>query len=171
MRCPNCNEENIAGADLCENCGSDLAGLDLPEAEAGFRGRLLTDKLRDLPLAPPLAATPETTAAEAIAIMRQARHGCVLIRENAELIGIFTERDVLTRIVRAGRDPRTTTMAQVMTAEPSVLQASDPPAFAIHLSVARGLRHIPVIEGADLLGLISVRHLLRHIHEMVLSAE
>lgn len=171
MRCPNCGHDNIAGADLCDSCGTDLAGLDLAEAEAGFRGRLMTDRLGDLPLVPPLLVSRASSAAEAIELMRQAHHGCVLVEDEGGLVGIFTERDVLTRVVRPGRDPQKVTLAEVMTDNPVSLAPEDPPAFAIHLSVARGLRHLPVTDGPELRGFISVRDLLRHIHEVVLGKD
>ena len=170
MLCPNCGHDNIQGADLCERCGSDLAGLDLPEAQPGFRGRLLTDAVSDLPLVAPLSVGIDSTAADAIELMREARHGCVLVRDGTRLVGIFTERDVVTRIVRPDREPGRTPMHEVMTPRPITLSPTDPPAFAIHLSAARGLRHLPVVDGDDVLGFISVRHLLRHIHDVVLGS-
>ncbi len=169
MLCPNCGYDNIQGIDLCERCGSDLAGLDLPEAQSGFRGRLWSDRVGNLPMVPPLSVTPEATVAEAIAKMRQARHGCVLVRKDSHLVGIFTERDVITRIVRTGNDPKKVSIGEVMTAQPITLSPNDPPAHAIHLSVARGLRHLPIVDGDEVLGFISVRHLLRHIYEAVLD--
>ena len=60
-------------------------------------------------------------------------------------------------------------MFEVMTPRPITLSPSDPPAHAIHLSAARGLRHLPVVESDQVLGFISVRHLLRYIHEDVLA--
>lgn len=169
MLCPNCGHDNIPGTDLCHSCGSDLAGLDLPEAHAGFRGRLMTDHVGDLPLSPPLEVNGEATVATAIARMREAQHGCVLVQEGASLLGIFTERDVLTRVIRPGKDPDQVTMAEVMTSDPITLAISDPPAHAIHLSAARGLRHLPVADGDRIVGFISVRQLLRHIHDHVLD--
>jgi len=169
LNCPNCGHDNIQGSDLCESCGSDLAGLDLLEAQTGFQGRLMTDHVGDLPLTGPLSVQPHTTAAEAIALMREAGHGCVLVLDGTQLIGIFTEKDVLTRVVRPDTDPQEVTMAEIMTPRPITLSSSDPPAHAIHLSAARGLRHLPVVDDGKVLGFISVRHLLRHIHENVLG--
>jgi len=172
LLCPNCGYDNIQGTDLCESCGSDLAGFDLPEAQPGFRGRLMTDHVGDLHLiAPPAAVQIDTTAAEAISLMREARHGCVLVQNESELVGIFTERDVLTRVIRPGKAPQQVSMSEVMTPQPITLAPSDPPAHAIHLSAAGGLRHLPVVEGDRTLGFISVRHLLRHIHENLLGKE
>ena len=169
MRCLNCGQDNIPGTDLCENCGSDLAGLDLPEAHAGFRGRLMTGQIGDLHLVAPLSVQPNASVAEAIEVMRNAKHGCVLIQDGAQLVGIFTERDVITRVIRASKDPRATPIAEVMTPRPITLAPSDPPAHAIHLCASRGMRHLPIVDEDVVLGFISVRHLLRHIHEEVLE--
>ncbi len=169
MNCPSCGHDNIAGVEVCASCGSDLAGLDLPESHAGFRGRLLTGHIGDLRLVPPATSSSDSTVAEAIQTMRDQKHGSVMVIDDGRLIGIFTERDVLTKVVRSGRDSSTTQVREVMTANPITLDLSDPPAYAIHLSVARGLRHLPVIDGHEVKGLVSVRDLLRHIHEDVLG--
>ncbi|MDX1504030.1 MAG: CBS domain-containing protein, partial [Thermoanaerobaculia bacterium] len=95
-RCPHCAAENLPGADVCDHCGSDLAGLDIPEAEGGFRGRLLTARLGDLKLSPAVVAAPEDTVSRAVERMREARSGCVLVFRDGELAGLFNERDLLT---------------------------------------------------------------------------
>lgn len=170
MLCPYCSHENIAGIEFCEGCGADLAGLDLPESHVGFRGRLLTAKIGDLRLVPPTVSTSETTVAAAIQTMRDQKHGSVMVIDDGKLNGIFTERDVLTKVIREGRDATTTKVREVMTPNPITLDRSDPPAYAIHLSVARGFRHLPVTDGDEIKGLVSVRDLLRHIKEDVLGA-
>ncbi len=170
MRCPFCGHDNLQGIELCESCGADLAGLDLPEAGRGLRGRLLTDRMDGLALSPVLELPPTATVAEAVALMRRERHGCVLVRQDGFLAGIFTEWDLLTRVLRPGRDPGATALGDVMTADPVRLQASDPPAFAIHLMVARDLRHVPVVDGERLLGFVSVRTLLRYIRHQLMAA-
>lgn len=168
MRCPGCGHENIPGSDLCESCGWDLAGLDIPEAKGGLRGALMTGRVRDIPLVPPLVLTPGASVAEAIGLMRRERHGCVLVGEGGGLLGIFTERDLLSRVVRKGRDPRSIHLGEVMTPDPYTVSPADPPAFAIHRMVAQGLRHLPVVDGTQLLGFISVRNILRYIHQDVI---
>ncbi len=168
MRCPNCGTDNIQGSDLCERCGSDLAGLDLPAAGAGFRGKLLSARVGDLELTPPLAVGPETPVADCIAKMREAHHGCVLVLEDSRLRGIFTERDVLTRVVRPRLDPATP-VAKVMTPKPYTLEPGDPPVFAVHMCAVRGLRHLPVVDDGKVVGFLSVRHLLRFVLEEVIA--
>lgn len=169
MRCPSCGSRNIQGVDACENCGSDLAGLDLPEAGRGFTGRLLSDRIGDLDLSPALTVAPETTVAESISRMRERRSGCVLVVRDGELEGLFNERHVLTRVLRADVDPATTPVSEVMSTEPLRLDPDDPPAFAVHCMVSRGFRHLPVVKGEELLGYLSVRNILAYLHRDVIS--
>ena len=169
MRCPYCGLENIPGIEQCENCSAELAGLDLPENAAGFRGRMLRDTVRGLTLAPALTVSASDTVASCMATMKEARHGCVLVTDGPQLVGIFTERDVLARVVTAGLDSETTEVAEVMTNRPVTLDPDDPPAYAIHRVVAGGFRHLPVVDGNEILGFISVRNLLRYIHDDVMA--
>lgn len=171
MICPNCGAQNIAGSDLCEDCGTDLAGLDLPEAGAGFEGRLMTERLALVELTAPLSVGFDATVGEAIDRMREARHGCVLVQRGADLVGIFTERDLLTRVLLTGADPDATPISGVMTAEPATVTPDDPIAFAMHRMVAQGHRHLPVVSGGRLLGFVSVRNLLAHVHRELLGGE
>lgn len=169
MQCPFCGHDNIQGEELCKSCGAELAGLDIPEAGDGVGGRLLTDRIADLDLSPAPTLSPDATVADALALMRRERHGCVLVLEDGVLCGIFTERDVLSRIVLPRRDATATHLSAVMTPDPVRLAAEDPPAFAIHSMVARGLRHLPVLSGAELLGFISVRNILRYLRRDLLA--
>ena len=170
MRCPNCGTDNIPGNDLCEVCGSDLAGLDLVESQVSFEGQLMSDRIGDLTMGPPLVVDGETSVHEAVETMRRFRHGCALAQEGDRLVGIFTERDLLTRVIRRGLEPSEVKISEVMTRGPWTLSPGDPPAFAIHRMVQQGLRHLPVINGGELQGFISVRNILRYIHEDVINS-
>jgi CBS domain-containing protein len=169
VRCPFCGESNIPGVDLCEGCGADLAGLDLPEEARGFAGRLMTDRIGRIHLIPPLVVARESSVSEAVELMRRERHGCVLVEDGPKLVGIFTERDVLARVVRRGADPKTTPVGEAMTPDPRTLTPEDPPAFAIHRMVVGGLRHLPIVDGNRVAGFISVRNVLRYIASDVLA--
>lgn len=164
MLCPNCGIDNIPGEDSCESCGTDLAGLDLPEAGSGFRGRMLSDRIGDLRLSPAVTVAPDCTVEEAIQRMRQARSGCVLVADGGELLGIFNERHVLTRVLRETRDPAATAITEVMSAGPLALSPEDPPAHAVHCMVDYGFRHLPVVADGKILGYVSVRNILDYIH-------
>lgn len=169
MLCPSCSYDNIPGADVCEDCGSDLAGLDLPEAQTGVAGRLLSDTIADLPLAPRLVAAPSETVETVIRRMRDERQGYAMVVEEERLVGIFTERDVLDRIVGRGADPASTPVAEVMTPEPITLSPHNPPAWAMHRMVSQSFRHLPITDGDEVVGLLSIRGVLRYLYEDVLG--
>lgn len=171
MRCPFCGADNIPGVELCESCGSELAGLDIPEASSGGVGRLMRDRIDDIELTPPVTATADESVEAVVHRMREARHGCVQIVDGDEPIGIFSERDVMSRVVMPGRDPSTTTMGEVMTKSPMTLSVDSPPAHAIHRMVSQGFRHLPITRDGELAGSISVRNILRYIDREILGAE
>ena len=169
MRCPHCDCDNIPGAQLCEECGLDLAGLDIPEADEGLVGRLMTDRISELTVISPLKVAAQSTVEEVIGLLRQEHHGCVLVEDEGKLVGIFTERDVLVRVLRPGLDPADVPVSEVMSPDPLTLEPGDPPAFAIHRMVVGGLRHLPVVDGGKLLGFISVRDVLRYLHDDIMA--
>jgi CBS domain-containing protein len=171
MICHGCGRDNIPGSDHCEECGLDLAGLDLPEAGGGFRGKLLNDRLAEVGLSTPVVVEVTAPVREAIEEMRRRKCGCALVFAQSELVGIFDESDVLTRVVVPGIDPATTTMAAVMSPDPLHLSVDDPPAYAVHCMVARGFRHMAVLAGEDLQGYVSVRNILAYLErEVMVSA-
>ncbi len=164
MLCPSCAHDNIPGVDVCENCGSDLAGLDLPEAQDGVAGRLLTDEIGDLPLAPRVTALPDETVAAVIGRMRRERQGYAMVIEEDRLVGIFTERDVLERTVLEG-DP-STPIAELMTRDAVTLRPDQGLAEAIGIMADQRIRHIPLVDRAGReCGLIGGRDVLRYIAE------
>ena len=171
MRCPFCGTDNIAGNELCESCGSDLAGLDTPEARGGAVGRLMTDRISDIDLTPPITASADDTVEAVVLRMREARHGCVQVLDDEGQTGIFTERDVMSRVLLRGLDPGATAVGDVMTPRPTTLSIGDPPAHAIHRMVSQGFRHLPITRGGKLAGSISVRNLLRYIDRKILGTD
>lgn len=107
------------------------------------------------------AVEPAATVLEAVRRMNEERIGCLLVREGEQVVGIFTERDVLTRVLDRGLDPGTTTVAQVMTTEPVSVR----PGLTVHEAMAvvteKRCRHLPVIEDQRLLGMVSIGDLTR----------
>ena len=81
-------------------------------------------------LTPPVAVSPDAAVNEAVRLMKQHRVGCVLIQDGGRLIGILTERDILTKLVGTGADPALVKVDAVMTRKPETLGPDDPVAFA-----------------------------------------
>lgn len=110
---------------------------------------------------------PTNTVREAVKEMTARRIGAAMVVDNDKLVGIFTERDVLTRVVAAERDAAATTLAEVMTANPDTIKASDAVVLALEIMNKRGYRHLPVVEGDKLVGIVSIRDLYRTIKEQM----
>ena len=111
-----------------------------------------------------VTARPDQTAAEAIRTMLDAGVGSVVICEGPEPVGIFTERDVL-RLAGNGAAFGTTLLRDVMTPNPLTASADDGILAAAQLMGERNLRHLPVVEGGNLVGIVSIRDVLGFLAE------
>lgn len=108
-----------------------------------------------------LLELPETASVRDAAVrMRDRGVGAVLITEGARLDGIFTERDVLNRVVAAGRDPDRTPLSEVMTRDPQTIGPDELAVDALRYMCEGGYRHLPVIENGQLVGIVSRRDFL-----------
>lgn len=104
---------------------------------------------------------PHATVFEAVQKMVEARIGAVLVVDEDRLVGIFSERDVLVRVVSLHRDPLTTPVAHVMTIDPITIDASMPVDEVLDQHSGKEFRHLPVLDEGHLVGMVSVRDLLR----------
>ena len=105
----------------------------------------------------PLVGRPEDTVGTAAARMAAHRCGSILVCEDEKLRGIFTERDLLARVVADGRDPATTRLAEVMTRDPATIGSTASVAEAVRQMDEGCFRHLPVLEGEHVLGVVSLR--------------
>ena len=101
---------------------------------------------------------PETTVAEAAKRMATKNTGATLLMENDTLIGIFTERDAVFRVLAKGLDAHATLLRQVMTPNPATLAPNTTYGHALLLMHERGFRHVPVVEGSRVLGIVAARN-------------
>lgn len=105
----------------------------------------------------PLTAAPETFVRKAAKLMAARRVGSILIVEDHQLVGIFTERDMLVRVVARGLDAQVTRIADVMTRAPVTIDPDKPFGYALLVMHENGFRHLPVVEGGKLIGTLSSR--------------
>ena len=129
---------------------------------------LLNDTVRLLAPSEPLRMSPDHSVARAIQAMVQNRRAAVVIvDEPGRLIGIFTERDVLTRVMGAGRVARDTLLRDVMTPEPESLRPDDRICYAINRMHAGGFRSLPLVDDAHRpIGIITVNDVVRWLAEI-----
>ena len=99
---------------------------------------------------------PLSTVIDAVNVMNDHHVGSVLVMESGEPVGIFSERDVLVRVVAAHRDPRQTLVRDVMTTRIHTTSPDEPLLSVMSLITERRCRHVPVMEGDALVGLISI---------------
>ncbi|MDL9999392.1 CBS domain-containing protein [Variovorax sp. J22P240] len=104
---------------------------------------------------------PQASVRDAACVMTRANCGSVLIMEPPDiLLGILTERDLMTRVLARGLDPEHTTTREVMTPNPICVPPETPVSDAIVLMLERGFRHLPLLSGKKILGVFSVRDAL-----------
>ncbi len=125
--------------------------FEAPRAsERVFDAALLREPVAVLPVRRALTVSPHTTVTEAMRMMKSEHRSCVVITDdgtrNSKITGIFTERDVLFRVVDRGRNPAALPIGEVMTPDPETLSVRSSVALALNLMSVGGFRHIPVVD-------------------------
>ncbi len=126
---------------------------------------LQKERIRTLRLSEPARVSPETSLADTIRAMRAARIGCTLVCEEGRVIGIFTERDVLNKILGSKVD-YAAPIRRFMTTEPCSLNPDDSLGKAIRMMTEKGYRHVPLLDeqGRDA-GMVCAKDLVEYIAE------
>ena len=104
-----------------------------------------------------LKAAPETLVSKAAKLMAAKNVGAIMVVEDDRLVGIFTERDVVFRVVARGLDAQTTRLADVMTRAPHTVEPDKPFGYALLVMQEKGFRHLPVIQDGKPIGIVSSR--------------
>jgi CBS domain-containing protein len=94
--------------------------------------------------------------------MAERNIGAVAVLRGEELAGIFSERDLMKRVVAAGKNPTATTVEEVMTADPLVVSPNEKITDCMRMMKEHSFRHLPICDGRKLKGLLSLRDLLLH---------
>ena len=102
------------------------------------------------------------TVLETVRAMVQRNIGAVPVLHNGKLVGIFSERDLMKRVVAEGRDPRSTCLAEVMTDDPLTVSMTEEVANCMTIMRRHSFRHLPVCHEGQLVGIVSLRDLLLH---------
>ena len=105
--------------------------------------------------------SPQTPVFEAVNLMNEHNIGSLVVEKDDRVAGIFTERDVLVRVVAADRDPHSTPVEDVMTRDPMCVQQSMPTRELMVVATDKRCRHFPIVEDGKLIGLVSTGDLVR----------
>src|SRR5438128_2164707 len=164
MICPNCGHDNLPGSEECSRCLQDLTQLDLPVAQNRVERSLMEDPVQALQPREPVTIPPSATVREAVERMLSENLGALLVvDEHEQLVGIFSERDLLMKVAGQFSSYDAITVRDVMTPKPDSVTAEDTLAFAVHKMDVGGYRHVPVVDNGRPTGVLSARDLLRHI--------
>jgi CBS domain-containing protein len=168
--CPCCGYLNLPGADECEMCLISLTQEEMPVAEARkvLAASLYHDTVASLEPAAAFSLPESATVAEAVAAMQDKRIGSVLVTDDdGKLSGIFTERDVLARVVAEEIDPQSRSIGAVMTRDPETIELDSSLAQAFHRMMVSDLRYLPltdeegrpvsIVTSRDLIDFLSAR--------------
>ena len=166
--CPECGFENAPETAVCEACETNVLRPERDGGGSPFADHLAADAVAVLASLPPQFMAAGSTVAEAITAMRDSGAGYVLVVDDGRILGIFTERDLLGRVLAAGRTPGDTRIDSVMTRDPVVLREDDSLAIAINKMVMGYFRHIPLVDaGGRVRGVTSSHDLLRHLRALM----
>ena len=112
---------------------------------------------------PPVQITPDSTVYEAIEASIPQKVGAVAVVDKTKLIGIFTERDVMVKVVHKKLDPQTTIVRDVMTAPVVTIQPDLPVRQVLEMMLDKHIRHLPISsDGKTVQGMLSIRNVLQH---------
>ena len=106
--------------------------------------------------------TVEQNVLDVVCIMVERNIGAVPVMADGQLVGVFSERDLMRRVVAENRDPRSTRVGEVMTPKPFVVAPTESVENCMLVMRRHGFRHLPICEGERLLGIVSLRDIILH---------
>ena len=110
--------------------------------------------------------TPEATVFEALNLMAEHNIGALLVMADDDIKGIVSERDCIRKVDVMGKSAKDTKISEIMTSDVITVDADQPLEECMGLTIDKNIRHLPVCEGKQLLGLLSVRDVLREVIEV-----
>jgi CBS domain-containing protein len=169
--CPYCDSPNIEGEENCEQCGLPLSEMHLPMPASSIERRLLKDRVSSLYPKAPSTVAPTATVRDVLAKLVDERIGCVLVVDNHQLVGIFSERDAVLKLNTRVAEYASRPISEFMTPNPQTLAPGAKIAFAVQRMDLGSYRHVPIVnEAGQAAGIISVRDILRYLTERIADA-
>lgn len=107
--------------------------------------------------------TPDSTVYEALELMARHNTGALMVVSGSKVEGIVSERDCVRKVDLAGKNAKTTQISEIMTSKVIYIEANQPLEECMALMIDKNIRHLPVYDGKEFLGLISVRDVLKEI--------
>ena len=163
MICVDCGTENLPGNEVCLNCGQDLTLLETTARLSIMEVSILESSLVALRPKAPIFVRPDCTVGDAIANLCANHIGCVLIGDDFEVEGIFSERDALLRTADRYDQVVDSPVRDFMTPDPVMLELDTPMAYALNIMSTRDFRHLPVKREGLVIGIVSLRDVIAYL--------
>src|SRR6184192_1030715 len=125
---------------------------------SGTIGAVLNQKSRDI-----YSVSPDATVFEAVQLMDAKNVGALLVMDQEQLVGIISERDYARKIMLRGKRSRETKVAEIMSTNVTVTHPREPVETCLRLMTDKHIRHLPVLEGNKVMGVISIGDLVKHV--------
>lgn len=122
-------------------------------------------KISDVMTREPETLAPSATCGEAATLMKHEDCGSIPIVDNGRLVGIVTDRDIVIRAIASGKDPKTTPVSAVMSADPVTVSPDSETEEASRIMAERQIRRIPVVKDGRLAGIVVIGQLARRVDE------
>lgn len=163
LTCPSCGVQNLDGADECAHCGNALSCVEPPKPTSAFEQSVMYRPLTDLEMTHVHALPPDASLETAIHTLNRQQVDLLEVVEDGQLVGVLSVRDIMMRVGAAYRQKLHLPVRQFMTPNPETLPPDAPIAFAINKMDVGGYRHVPVMQDGRVLGVVSVRDVIRYI--------
>ncbi|MFQ5590591.1 MAG: cyclic nucleotide-binding/CBS domain-containing protein [Phycisphaerae bacterium] len=167
MQCPICSHVNIDGVDECAHCHADLSGDVAPFQRSEIERDLLTRPLGELATRAYFEVPPDRSVRATLDEWVAAGHHCAIVVEHGMIIGIVTDRDLLTKLASNLEECADKPIRDFMTPRPTTLGPEAPVVFGLHHMMVGGYRHIPVTSGDTVIGIVSVRDVLAYLSKLL----
>jgi len=125
---------------------------------SGTIGAVLNQKSREI-----YFVSPTATVFEAVKLMDEKNVGALLVMEGEKLVGIISERDYTRKIMLRGKRSRETGVTEIMSTDVTVTHPREPVATCLRLMTDKHIRHLPVLDGDKVVGIISIGDLVKHV--------
>jgi CBS domain-containing protein len=137
-----------------------------PRTKPVFDEKVLDRPISSITIRPAVIVPEGTLLADAVRQMRDRRIGSTMVTRNGMLTGIFTERDLMKRVVLGEMDPHSTSVENLMSRNPELLTPAHPIAYALNAMSLGGFRHVPLVDANRRpVGIISVRDIVDYLAE------
>ncbi len=167
--CPFCGHRNIEGADVCDDCQEPLEFLTRPTAHNDLERSVLNARVFMLAPRVPIVVSPTTSVEEVLDLLVSHSIGCVVVVDNDEIVGIFSERDAVSRLGADVMVQEDRPISEFMTPMVETIDREAKLAFALQKMDVGGYRHLPVTSDGRICGVISIRDVLDYVTANLLA--